>query len=79
MSKDKTLKTRLKIATRTNYDTYSVETTVEGQIKIGMFYKTVVSLQVTYGRTVEETKAVVESRLKQFVDAGFNSEGVIDL
>ena len=76
MSKDKTLKTRLKIETCTGYD---IETYVQGQIKVGMFYKTVVSVQITYGRDVTETKAIVEARLKQFVDAGFNSEGVIDL
>lgn len=76
MSKDKTLKTRLKIETRTGYD---IETYVQGQIKVGMFYKTVVSVQITYGRDVTETRAIVEARLKQFVDAGFNSEGVIDL
>lgn len=76
MSKDKPLKTRLKIETRNSYD---IETYVQGQIKVGMFYKTVVSVQITYGRDVTETKAIVEARLKQFVDAGFNSEGVIDL
>lgn len=76
MSKDKTLKTRLKIETRNSYET---ETYIQGQIKVGMFYKTVVSLQVTYSRDVIETKAIVTERLKKFVEAGFNSEGVIDL
>lgn len=76
MSKGKTLKTRLKLETQ---GTTFIETFVLGQIKVGMFYKTIVSLQVTYSRDVAETKAVVAERLKQFVDAGFNSEGVIDL
>lgn len=76
MSKDKPLKTRLKIETRNSYD---IETYVQGQIKVGLFYKTVVSLQVTYSRDVAATKILVAERLKQFVDAGFNSEGVIDL
>ena len=76
MSKDKTLKTRLKIETRNSYD---IETYVQGQIKVGLFYKTVVSLQVTHSRDVAATKILVAERLKQFVDAGFNSEGVIDL
>ena len=76
MSKDKPLKTRLKIETRNSYD---IETYVQGQIKVGLFYKTVVSLQVTYSRDVAATKTLVAERLKQFVDAGFNSEGVIDL
>lgn len=76
MSKDKPLKTRLKIETRNSYD---IETYVQGQIKVGMFYKTVVALQVTYSRDVAATKILVAERLKQFVDAGFNSEGVIDL
>jgi len=76
MSKDKVLKTRLKIETRNSYD---IETYVQGQIKVGLFYKTVVSLQVTYSRDVAATKTLVAERLKQFVDAGFNSEGVIDL
>ena len=70
------LKTRLKIETRNSYD---IETYVQGQIKVGLFYKTVVSLQVTYSRDVAATKTLVAERLKQFVDAGFNSEGVIDL
>ena len=76
MSKDKVLKTRLKIETRNSYD---IETYVQGQIKVGLFYKTVVSLQVTYSRDVAATKTLVAERLKQLVDAGFNSEGVIDL
>lgn len=76
MSKDKTLKTRLKLETK---GTTLVETFVLGQIKVGMFYKTVVALQVTYSRDVGATKVLVAERLKQFVEAGFNSEGVIDL
>lgn len=76
MSKDKPLKTRLKLETQ---GTTLVETFVLGQIKVGMFYKTVVALQVTYSRDVAATKILVSERLKQFVDAGFNSEGVIDL
>lgn len=76
MSKDKTLKTRLKIGTRGIID---VETYVLGQIKVGLFYKTIVSLPVTYSRDVIETKKIVVERLQKFVTAGFNSEGVIEL
>lgn len=76
MRKDKVVKTRLKI--KTEGCTY-LQTYVQGQVKIGLFYKTIVSIEVGYSRDITECKRIVTEHLRKFVEAGFNSEGVIDL
>lgn len=55
------------------------DTHVEGQIKLGFFWETVVTVSVTSGRDAQEAVRLAKERLAAYVAAGFDDNGVINL
>lgn len=69
------MKTRLKLKA----NRYGGDVSVLGQVKIGLCYETVVSVEISYHRDVLECKRIVMERLDKFVKSGFDKNGVIEL
>lgn len=55
------------------------ETFIQGQIKLGVFWETVITVMISGGRDADEAIRIAKQKLQAYTTAGFDDKGVIDL
>lgn len=55
------------------------ETFIQGQIKLGFFWETVITVPIAGSRDAEEGVRIAKQRLQAYTTAGFDDKGVIEL